>query len=351
MKFNCSHKLNSSRCCRSATGFTLIEIVMVLVLLGILSAVAVPKYFDLQEEANTTKCKYHQSLIVKTLYQRFAIVKLEDAKFDASKTLKDVIRELGGDTCTVGTENESNHCEKLCATEGSHYTLSATETSDGNYVFGISCNIEAHGGISGAVSDGDADEIRDKKAQDLMAIFQKLYQLQDKWGNGFDLDTYFSAKTHGKNEYGGSVDSELGEENAAASCNRNGDCSMSALVDYINKALQNEFGDVVWKLERTEGKMYDADHNEVSDWNKIGAHYEANLVLTVVNRPTEGTAAGEIDGTIYQMKVIYSDKEEGNNNDQKVKQWGTIMKVGDTKVDLKVTDSGKYYLERKGSSK
>jgi prepilin-type N-terminal cleavage/methylation domain-containing protein len=36
---------------RNQSGFTLIEIIAVLILLGILSAVAVPKYIDLQTEA------------------------------------------------------------------------------------------------------------------------------------------------------------------------------------------------------------------------------------------------------------------------------------------------------------
>ncbi len=43
--------MTRSRVLRNQKGFTLIEIIAVLVILGILAAIAIPKYFDIQSQA------------------------------------------------------------------------------------------------------------------------------------------------------------------------------------------------------------------------------------------------------------------------------------------------------------
>ena len=66
----------------SKNGFTLIEIVMVLVLLGILAAVAVPKYFDLQEKAEEAVAKTVENEVQARFNGAFAKAMLEGGSCD-----------------------------------------------------------------------------------------------------------------------------------------------------------------------------------------------------------------------------------------------------------------------------
>ena len=125
---------------RNQKGFTLIEIIAVLIILGILAAVAVPKYIDMVGQAKKSAAQGEVAELKSTLNLAFARLFLTNGT--APTVGGDVITNIGFTTATASNIGLAPDIWNVTLTAGTPVTIAVNaRNADSNYTASGSWNL------------------------------------------------------------------------------------------------------------------------------------------------------------------------------------------------------------------
>ena len=139
---------NTSR--KDDGGFTLIEIVMVLVILGILVAVVLPKFVDMRQSAQASVCQHNRNAILTEINTREAA-----GRYAKDKTIFDSSSQAAAANSAQAVLNSLYPSGQACPSSGL-VSVRAVQHGKDDYTFTVSYSIHAPGSWVVTPGDGSA---------------------------------------------------------------------------------------------------------------------------------------------------------------------------------------------------
>ena len=296
-------------------GFTLIEIVMVLVLLGILSAVAVPKYFDMADSAGAKTCRYNRGALLEALIHREVVTaKLDgnEAAYQGSKieeSVAEVMKDVGGETCTLQS------CPNLC--KDGQITVAWAE-GEGLHEYKVTCSV--HGSSSNQTPSSGVTSITKDNVSSFLKWLADSYtqEITDAVGDRDTdirtLEQFFSKHNSDKNDEDGNIDSEA--DGFFKGDNYGSYPSLTAAVKEALTKAGIDTNNTIWRLQR-----------KGSCTTSNGCSYTGSFILTVADKPSGSLSNGmTLESKSYSVDFKYSPNQgnqKGEITDMTVNETGT----------------------------